>query len=106
MSNDYCPHSEFAKRIRASIPQLLLSLAQYVSGFHPISQETMPAIPCPHAPECDYVTDSQARISEAITLLQMHERAKHEQQEATSNSLEADKVRRPTITGGASSEHW
>ena len=66
----------------------------------------MPEILCSNAPDCDYVTDSEASISETITLLQTHERTKHEQQVATSNSLKADKVRRPTITGGASSEHW
>ena len=66
----------------------------------------MPAIPCSHAQECDYVTDSEATISEAITLLQMHEKAKHEHQISTSNPLKADKVRRPTITGGGSSEDW
>ena len=64
----------------------------------------MPAIPCSHAPECDYVTDSEATISEAITLLQMHEKAKHEHQISTSNPLKADKVHR--ITGGGSSEDW
>ena len=67
----------------------------------------MPAIPCPHAPECNYVTYKDTTISEAITLLQMHEKAKHvEQQVSTSNSLKADKVRRPTIAGGGSSEDW
>ena len=67
----------------------------------------MPEILCSLAPDCDYVTDSQATISEAIILLQMHEKAKHvEQQVSTSNSLKADKVRRPTITGGGSSKDW
>ena len=49
---------------------------------------------------------SEATMGEAITLLQMHEKAKHEQQTATHSSLKADKVRRPTITGGGSSEDW
>ena len=66
----------------------------------------MPAIPCSHAPECTYTTDPGASVSEAITLLQMHEKAKHTQQVPTSSSLKADKVRRPTITGGGSSEDW
>ena len=66
----------------------------------------MPAIPCAHAPECDFVTNSEATIGEAIVLLQMHEKAKHEQQTVANSSVKADKVRRPTITGGGSSEDW
>ena len=65
----------------------------------------MPAIPCSHAPECSYVTDPEATIGEAIVLLQMNEKAKLERETVTS-SLKADKVRRPTITGGGSSEDW
>ena len=65
----------------------------------------MPAIPCSHAPECKYVT-VDTTIGEAITLLQMHEKAKHEQQTIASSVVKADKVRRPTITGGGSSEDW
>ena len=66
----------------------------------------MPAVPCSHAPGCSYVTDSEATIGEAIVLLQMHEKAKHEQQTVSNSSVKADKVRRPTITGGGSSEDW
>ena len=65
----------------------------------------MPAIPCSHAPECSYVTVDTI-IGEAITLLQMHEKAKHEKQTIADGSVKADKVRRPTITGGGSSEDW
>ena len=36
----------------------------------------------------------------------MHEKAKHEQQTVANSSVKADKVRRPTITGGGSSEDW
>ena len=66
----------------------------------------MPTVPCSHAPGCSYVTDSEATIGEAIVLLQMHEKAKHEQQTVSNSSAKADKVRRPTITGGGSSEDW
>ena len=70
----------------------------------------MPATPCSHATECSYVTDpeatiGEATIGEAIVLLQMNEKAKLERETVTS-SLKADKVRRPTITGGGSSEDW
>ena len=65
----------------------------------------MPAIPCSHAPECKYLT-VDTTIAEALTLLQMHEKAKHEQQAIASSVVKADKVRRPTITGGGSSEDW
>ena len=66
----------------------------------------MPALPCPHAPECDYKTDPQATISESITLLEMHERAKHKSIESQANHVKADKVKRPVVTGGGTNEDW
>ena len=66
----------------------------------------MPALPCPHAPECDYKTDPQATISEAITLLEMHERAKHKPTESHANHVKADKVKRPVVTSGGTNEDW
>ena len=69
----------------------------------------MPAIPCPHAPECDYMTDSEATVGESIKLLEMHERAKHSTPSISSSTARAPKcesVRRPCITTGGTSEDW
>ena len=68
----------------------------------------MPAILCPHAPDCEYATDAEATVGEAIQLLEMHEKAKHRTDftAGSSSSSKVDRVRRPTVVGGGSSEDW
>ena len=66
----------------------------------------MPAIRCPHVPECDYMTESDSTVGETILVIQMHEKAKHQQPETPCNLSKADKVRRPIIKVGGRSEDW
>ena len=69
----------------------------------------MPAIPCPHAPGCNFETEATASVSEAIQLLEMHVKAKHREEEQSSSAsatAKPDKVRRPTIAGGGTTEDW
>ena len=68
----------------------------------------MPAIQCSHAPDCKYATDPEATVSEAIKLLEMHEKAKHSSEAASviASASKVDRVPRPTVVGGRSSEDW
>ena len=66
----------------------------------------MPPIKCPYAPDCKYQTDEAATIDQGLKLLEMHERAHHTSAPSTASTARVEKFRRPTISGGGSSEDW
>ena len=66
----------------------------------------MPVIDCPF-PDCDYQTQDGTEAL-AVVLLQMHATAVHPPttSSTTAAAVKIDKVRRPTVSIGGSSEDW
>ena len=65
----------------------------------------MPIQECPF-PDCDYAT-TDVSDALAVTLLQMHCTGVHMiPNTAASTNVKVEKVRRPTLSSGGSSEEW
>ena len=67
----------------------------------------MPVIDCPY-PDCDYQTQEGTEAL-AVVLLQMHATAVHPSPSnpaVSSSGVKSDKVKRPTVSIGGSTEDW